>query len=102
MTAREATNPEQYPETYWSDEVETQYTITLKDGKLTANHIRHGEIALIPAGPDRFTTKEWFLPEARFLWDGTNGVSGVTLGGGRVTGIRFDRKASIGAAAPKP
>ena len=35
----EATGLEQYQGVYWSDELETQYTITLKGGKLTAEHI---------------------------------------------------------------
>jgi CubicO group peptidase (beta-lactamase class C family) len=98
----EATGLEQYQGVYWSDELETQYTITLKSGKLTAEHVRHGEIALIPASQDRFKTTEWFMPEANFLRDSSNRVSGLTLGGGRVKAIRFTRKVSTVAAAPKP
>jgi hypothetical protein len=56
----------------------------------------------VPTGPDRFTSKEWFMPEVNFLRDPSNRVSGVTLGGGRLTAIRFNRKAptSAGASAP--
>ena len=98
----EATGLEQYQGVYWSDELETQYTIILKGGKLTAEHVRHGEIALIPASQDRFKTTEWFMPEANFLRDSSNRVSGVMLGGGRVKAIRFNRKVSTGAGAPIP
>jgi CubicO group peptidase (beta-lactamase class C family) len=98
----EATGLEQYQGVYWSDELETQYTITLKGGKLTAQHVRHGEIALIPASQDRFKTTEWFMPEVRFLRESSNRVSGVTLGGGRVKAIRFNRKVSTGAGASTP
>jgi CubicO group peptidase (beta-lactamase class C family) len=80
---------------YWSDELETEYTIICKDGKLTAEHIRHGVIGLAPAGKDRFSTREWFTPEVHFIRDGSNCVSGLTLGGGRVTGIRFARKSTV-------
>jgi hypothetical protein len=97
-----ATGLEQYQGVYWSDELETQYTITLKGGKLTAAHVRHGEIALIPASQDRFKTTEWFMPEANFLRDSSNRVSGVTLGGGRVKAIRFNRKVPTGAEASMP
>ena len=97
-----ATGLEQYQGVYWSDELETQYTITLKGGKLTAAHVRHGDIALIPASQDRFKTTEWFMPEANFLRDSSNRVSGVTLGGGRVKAIRFNRKVATGAAASMP
>ena len=98
----EATGLEQYQGVYWSDELETQYTITLKGGKLTANHVRHGEIALIPASQDRFKTTEWFMPEVNFLRDSSNLVSGLTLGGGRVAAIRFNRKVSTEAGASMP
>ena len=78
---------------YWSDELETEYTIKLKDGKLTAEHIRHGTIELMPASQDKFTTREWFMPDVKFQRDESGKVSGVTLGGGRLTGILFKRKA---------
>ena len=98
----EATSLEQYQGVYWSEELETQYTIALKSGKLTAEHVRHGEIALIPASQDRFKTTEWFMPEANFLRDSSNRISGLTLGGGRVKAIRFNRKVSTGAGASMP
>jgi CubicO group peptidase (beta-lactamase class C family) len=91
-TTSEPGNLEEYQGTYWSDELETQYTVTLQRGKLTASHIRHGDIRLYPAGQDRFTTREWFMPEVHFLRDSANKVSGLTFGGGRVTAIRFNRK----------
>ena len=78
---------------YWSEELETEYTIKLRDGKLTAEHIRHGTLELLPAAPDQFATREWFMPEVRFQRDPSGKVSGVTLGGGRLTGILFKRKA---------
>jgi CubicO group peptidase (beta-lactamase class C family) len=102
LTPWEATGLEQYQGGYWSDELETQYTITFKTGKLTAQHVRHGEIALIPASQDRFKTTEWFMPEVNFLRDSSNRVSGVALGGGRVSAIRFNRKVSTGAGASMP
>jgi hypothetical protein len=94
LAPAEVTDLEQYQGTYWSDELETQYTITLKGHKLRADHVRHGEITLLPAGLDRFSTTEWFMPEVIFLRDSANRISGVTLGGGRTTAIRFSRKGS--------
>ena len=98
----ESTSLEKYQGVYWSDELETQYTITLKGGKLMAQHVRHGEIGMIPASKDRFQTKEWFMPEVNFLRDTSNRVSGLTLGGGRVAAIRFNRKVSTGAGTSTP
>jgi CubicO group peptidase (beta-lactamase class C family) len=84
---------EAFPGVYWSDELETQYTIKLKDGKLTAEHIRHGTVDLLPTKlPDQFTTREWFMEQVKFQRDPSGHVTGVTLGGGRLTGILFKRK----------
>jgi hypothetical protein len=102
LTPWDATDLEQYEGTYWSDELETQYTFRLKGHKLMADHVRHGEIRLLSAGRDRFTTTEWFMPEVNFRRDASNRVSEVTLGGGRVVGIRFSRKGAAPPATPKP
>ena len=81
-----------YQGIYWSDELETQYTMVLKAGKLIAEHAHHGEIPLIPAGKDRFTSGEWFMPNVNFGRDSAGQITGVTLGGGRVSAIRFVRR----------
>jgi len=78
---------------YWSDELETEYTVKLKDGRLTAEHIRHGSVELLPTMPDQFSTRSWFMAEVKFQRDSAGKVSGMTLGGGRLTGILFKRKA---------
>ena len=59
---------------------------------LTADHVRHGRIALEPGGPDRFTASEWFMAEVHLLRDPTHGISGMTMGGDRAKGVRFDRR----------
>jgi hypothetical protein len=88
--AWQPTQLEQYAGVYWSEELETEYTISCKEGKLAAQHIRHGEIPLVASGPDRCTSSQWFMPVVKFLRDSSGKVSGMTLGGGRVTGIRFE------------
>jgi CubicO group peptidase (beta-lactamase class C family) len=91
-TAWEPKDLEAFQGVYWSDELETQYTIKLKDGKLTAEHIRHGSIELTPTMQDQFSTQEWFMAQVKFQRDAAGQVSGVTLGGGRLTGILFKRR----------
>ncbi|HVM48740.1 MAG TPA: serine hydrolase domain-containing protein [Candidatus Acidoferrum sp.] len=83
---------EDFQGVYWSGELETQYTIKLKEGKLTAEHIRHGTIDLVPLMPDRFAAQAWFMAEVKFQRDSSGKVTGMTLGGGRITGILFKRK----------
>jgi hypothetical protein len=95
---RNATTPwepkdlEAFQGVYWSDELETQYTVKLKDGKLTAEHIRHGNIELLPTAQDHFATRESFMAQVEFERDASGKVSGMTLGGGRLTGILFKRR----------
>ena len=83
---------DQYPGTYWSDELETQYTIVLRDGKLVADHAHHGEIALTPVAKDQFRGAAWFMPDVRFVRDAGGKVTALTMGGNRVAGIRFVRR----------
>jgi NADPH-dependent glutamate synthase beta subunit-like oxidoreductase len=91
-TAWEPKDLETFQGVYWSDELETQYTLKLKDGKLTAEHIRHGSIELTPTMQDQFSTPEWFMAQVEFQRDAAGRVSGVTLGRGRLTGILFKRR----------
>jgi CubicO group peptidase (beta-lactamase class C family) len=81
-----------YPGVYWSEELETQYTMVLRDGKLIADHAHHGEIALSPAAKDQLSGATWFKPEITFLRNSSGKITAVKLGGGRVTGIRFERR----------
>jgi CubicO group peptidase (beta-lactamase class C family) len=83
---------EKYTGRYWSEELETQYTIVLKDGKLSAEHAHHGEIALRPFAKDELRTSTWFMPIVRFTRDGSGAVTGMILGGNRLTGVRFARR----------
>jgi hypothetical protein len=81
-----------YTGRYWSEELETQYTILLKNGKLTAVHPHHGEIALQSVVKDEFRSSAWFMPSVKFTRDSTGAVTAVILGGNRLTGVKFDRR----------
>jgi CubicO group peptidase (beta-lactamase class C family) len=82
----------QYPGAYWSGELETQYTIVLKDSKLVADHAHHGEIALTPVAKDQFRGGAFFMQQVDFVRDGSGRVTAMTVGGGRVTAVRFTRR----------
>jgi len=81
-----------YAGTYWSEELETQYTLALKEGKLVAEHPRHVEIAMNPLAKDLLRGESWFFQEIQFTRDAAGNVDGLRVGGGRVRGIRFSRK----------
>jgi CubicO group peptidase (beta-lactamase class C family) len=45
-----------YAGVYWSEELETEYTVRVRDGKLFAVHAHHGEFGLTPVTKDRFSS----------------------------------------------
>jgi CubicO group peptidase (beta-lactamase class C family) len=81
-----------YTGVYWSDELETQYTLFVRDGTLNVRHAHHGEIALTPIQKDQFASGWWFAPQVKFVRDAAGAITGMTLGGGRVAAIAFTRK----------
>jgi hypothetical protein len=89
LEAADSADLSQYAGSYWSEELETRYTMVVREGKLFAEHIRHGEVPLTTLFKDQFTGGQWFMPQVRFARDNSGRVNAVTLGGGRIRGIRF-------------
>jgi CubicO group peptidase (beta-lactamase class C family) len=81
-----------YTGTYWSEELETQYSFSINDGKLVATHAHHGVIMLTPKTKDSFSSNKWFMADVNFVRDNDGQVIAVALGGGRIRGIRFVKK----------
>ena len=82
--------------TYYSPEVEALYRIEATGAELTAHHVRHGKIALIPLFPDEFTSNQWFLSNVRFERTAGGQVTGLRVSGdgGGVRNLRFVRLAT--------
>lgn len=80
-----------YAGRYFSDELETQYTLVLVGGRLVARHRRHGDIPLTPAQPDVFTAGEWYFRRLRVERDAAQAVTGFRLTGSRVRNLLFRR-----------
>jgi hypothetical protein len=81
-----------YTGIYWSEELETQYTFSAINGKLTPTHIRHGDTNLVATSKDSFSTSWWFAPNVEFLRDKDGKITAVNLGGGRTRAVRFVKK----------
>ena len=78
--------------TYASDEAETWFTISLRDGKLWVSD-RYGEsVSLQPHYKDAFTSSEGIL--VLFRRGSSRAVNGASLGLGRVRDLRFAKKGS--------
>ena len=91
----EPLTPEQLTEfegDYYTEELDTTYTIGVRGDQLVAQHIRHDDILLTYAD-DHFLGDAWFFPEVRFTRDETGRVIGFRLTGNRVRNLHFKKKA---------
>lgn len=86
--------PEQLAEfegDYYTDELDTTYTIRVCGDQLVAQHRRHDDILLTYAD-SHFVGDVWFFPEVRFTRNEAGGIIGFRLTGNRVRNLYFERK----------
>ena len=76
---------------YYTEELDTTYTIRVHEDQLVAQHIRHDDILLTYAD-GHFLGNTWFFPEIHFTRDDTGRVTGFKLTGGRVKHLHFEKK----------
>jgi len=99
MAALEEKDLPQYSGVYWSEELESQYTLRLKNGKLVADHAKHGETQFTPVMKDEFGTNSWFMSSVTFTRDESGRITGFKAGGGRLRGIAFARRPALAGDA---
>ena len=93
-TKSEPLAPEQLTEfegDYYTEELDTTYTIGVRGNGLVAQHIRHDDILLTYAD-GHFLGDVWFFPEIHFTRDDTGHVMGFRLTGNRVRNLHFEKK----------
>ncbi|MXZ10535.1 MAG: beta-lactamase family protein [Gemmatimonadetes bacterium] len=93
-TETESLSPEQLSEfegDYYTEELDTTYTIGVRGDRLVAQHRRHDDISLT-CNDDHFVGDVWFFPEVYFTRDGTGQVTGFRLTGNRVKNLCFQKK----------
>ena len=81
-----------YVGTWVSQELDTRYTLSVRDGTLVAEHWRHGTIVLTPRAADAFASNQWFFQPVRFVRDDAGSVSEMLVGAGRARNLRFLRE----------
>ncbi len=82
-----------YAGRYFSPELDTAYTLIIKEEKLVATHVRHGEIELSPTIADEFTGDRWFFGSVVFERDADDRPAVMLVSSGRVRSVRFERRA---------
>jgi CubicO group peptidase (beta-lactamase class C family) len=83
---------EKYTGKYFSDELETFYTIVVKDSALVAEHRNLKDIKLSPTETDTFSGDIFFMGEVAFKKDNSGKVNAFTVSNGRTKGIYFQRR----------
>ncbi|HSQ19107.1 MAG TPA: serine hydrolase domain-containing protein [Blastocatellia bacterium] len=86
-------NPAQLVEfagAYYSEELDTRYTVIVKDGKLAVRRRKFEDVALVPKSADEFTLAD--VGAIRFLRDPQKRVSGFEINAGRVRHLLFSRE----------
>jgi CubicO group peptidase (beta-lactamase class C family) len=77
--------------TFYSPELETRYTLTVRENKLIATHIRLGEIELTPSARDAFSGNAWYFGHVEFTRNGSGQVDGFKASSGRVRNVKFEK-----------
>ncbi|HLY71321.1 MAG TPA: serine hydrolase domain-containing protein [Puia sp.] len=80
-----------YAGTYYSNELETEYTVSVKENKLFMHHMRLGDFELSPdpSAQDQFTGQTGTV---KFFTDDHKNITGFNISGGRIKNIRFDKR----------
>lgn len=78
----------EYEGTYYSEEIDSTYRVSVKDGKLTVMRKKAGPTPLTPAFRDAFSSLS-ILGTFRFTRDAQNRVNGFRLSAGRIRNFRF-------------
>jgi CubicO group peptidase (beta-lactamase class C family) len=81
-----------YAGDYYSDELDTTYTIEVADDRLLATHRSNEAISLTPVEPDAFEGDAWFLRQLQFTRADTGRVVGLIATSGRVRNMRFEKR----------
>ena len=90
----EPLTPEQLTEfegNYYTEELDTTYSIRVRKNQLVAQHIRHDDI-LLTYTDGHFLGNTWFFPKIHFTRDDTGRITGFKLTGGRVRNLHFEKK----------
>lgn len=82
---------EQFVGKYYSPELETLYTIELKNNVLKLIHVHHGEVDLKVMNKDRLNAPWWFVQNIDIVRDAAGKVLGLKMTNGRVANLWFKR-----------
>jgi len=87
----EAVELNEYEGEFYSTELRTSYSLSVKSGKLTATHFRTGDIVLEPIRSDQFKGNKWYFSRIEFVRDPDNNISGFRVTCDRTRNLKFTK-----------
>jgi len=82
----------QFSGDYISTELETKYSVSVRDDGLVMSHFRLNDTMLSVTGKDRFTGNIWFPVQVQFVRDKQNTVRGFTVSNFGAKNVIFRRQ----------
>jgi CubicO group peptidase (beta-lactamase class C family) len=80
----------EYAGVYYSEELDTRYTVIVRDGKLVVRRRKFEDATLTPKSPDEFATAD--VGGIKFTRDSEKRVDGLEINAGRVRHLRFSKE----------
>ncbi len=76
---------------YYSDELKTEYRLTVRGGRLIVLHPRHADFELVPYSPNELRSRTSFFPDVEIVRDNQSNVIGIRVSNGRVRNLWFKK-----------
>jgi hypothetical protein len=82
---------EQYVGRYYSEELDTIYTLEISDRSLIVKHLRFANNTLVPIKSDIFRNTSWRFSTLKFEKDTSGKINGFRISSMRVKNVRFKK-----------
>lgn len=76
---------------WFSEELDTRYVLSAVNGRLVADHYRHGRVQMTPTATDIFTSTGLFFRPVRFERNPDGSLGDMFVGQARARNLRFER-----------
>ncbi len=81
----------EYVGSYYSPELNTTYSIVLKDQELWLTHNKYNDTKIEISGPNNLSVGHWWMSNLLIRRDSRNAVEGFNITSGRIRGLRFNK-----------
>ncbi len=86
-----AVNLADFTGSFYSEELQTTYTLLVEKDQLIARHFRMGDIELIPTETDFFLGASPSFRQIKFTRNKENKITGLKVSAGRVRDLKFEK-----------